>query len=533
MLAPLAAGTVVRADGIGGRWMNTEMGLGGVAHRTARATFEQPYTLPTYVVDALIQYNGVARRMCAREPYDCTREGLTLGNDPDAMALLAHCLEWGMLRHVRRGRTWARGYGGGGIVMLVDDGRKSYEPLDETNIRRVLGARVLNRWELTPTVLDLDRNSPRAGEPEVYQVTIGGVRTMYAHHTRVIKMQGFDLPDQVLVRQLGWGGSVFDLAWAELRNWQVTNDLLPEMASRMSQGVYKQRYLEGGVSRDLKQQIVERFEAIQAGMSVLGDISIDPQESYEILARPMSGIGEIGELLGVAFVAAGDMPEVLVFGKSPGGLHASALSPEVTAWYDNCSGQQPEHYTPPVKRILRIHALAHEGPTQGRVPDFSALKWNPLYQESQQEKDASALSNAQRRQVDITSGVISVEEARTDPTLRVHYTLSLETAPASTAVEPLDGEEPLDDEAELAAGAAVSADASQIPVGESLVPVMHAARRLGYKSGAPLVRMAVAGRFPIWRVNGRWKVAQSLVDAAMTPHVFGDQTAIDSARAVH
>lgn len=524
LLSPLAAGTSVRADsagslvhhdGLGGRWVNTEMGLGGIAHRTARATFEQPFTLPVYIIDAMLQFNGVARRLCEREPYDCTREGFTIGTDPLARVLHKAAIKWGILKYVRRARAWARAYGGSAIVLLVDDGRPESEPLDEGNVRRVLGARVLHRWELSPMRLDPRPGSQRAGLPEIYQVTIAGVAVRYVHHTRVLVFQGFDLPDQVLIRQLGWGGSVFDLAWAELRNWQVTMDLLPEFASRMTQGVYTQKYLGEGVAADLKTQIVERFEAMQAGMSVLGDITIAPEEKYEILARPSGGIQELGDLLVQAFIAAGDMPRVILMGETPGGLRSGSDSPEVTAWYDHCAGQQPEHYTEPVTRMLELIARSSLGPTRGQVPELE-VAWLPLYQPSQTEIDASDLSRAQRRSTDVTAGVITVEEARTDPNLRKHYQLGTE-APATPGIEPtMPADELLDDEAE--AVPVVSADASQIPEGESLIPLMHAARRLGNRSGAPLMRLAAQGAFPIWRIGGRWKVAWSQVAKSAQPH---------------
>ena len=69
-----------------------------------------------------------------------------------------------------------------------------------------------------------------------------------------------------MVRQQGWGGSVFDLAWRSLRNWQVTLELLPEMASRWTQGASTQRHLPEGVGAGLASEIVGRMEAMRAGM---------------------------------------------------------------------------------------------------------------------------------------------------------------------------------------------------------------------------------------------------------------------------
>jgi phage-related protein (TIGR01555 family) len=432
----------VRHDGLGGRWQNSELGLGGLTNRVARTSFNPSVTLPSVIVDSLLQFSGVAYRLCAREPFDGTRAGLLLTDEgtesAEQAALRKHAIKWGMLRYLRTARKWARAYGGGAIVLMIDDGLEPREPLDRTKIRRIRGARVLNRWELSPCELDMDRRSLRVGLPTVYQVTLGGVAVEYVHHTRVIIMQGFELPAQVMVRQLGWGGSVFDLAWATLRNWQVSMDLVPEMVTRMTQGVYKQKYLEQGASADLKSQIVQRFEAMQAGMGVMGDIAISPEEDYSILQRPSAGMKELGELLVQAFIADGDMPRTIALGESPGGWHGSN-SPEVTAWYDYVSAVQEDEYTPAVDAMLELHALAHEGPTRGVVPQFTTT-WNPLYQPTQAEKDASDLSKAQRRAADVGGAVITPDEARTDPDLKERYTLEVRS-PATPGIEP-DGATP-------------------------------------------------------------------------------------------
>lgn len=508
---------------MGGGWVNLEMGLGGVANRVARTGFAPSIPVPQYVVDALLQYNGVGRRLAMREAYDCTREGFTLGTDADSEALLAGALEWapedegrGVLHYIARARSWSRAYGGAAIVLLVDDGRKDHEPLDLANIRSVYGARVLNRWEIVPTTWDMRPKSMRVGKPELYHVTIGGSVSMRVHHSRVIIFQGFDLPDQVKRRQNGWGGSIFDLAWSALRNWQVAQDMLPEMITRMTQGVFKSTTLEDGVSAGYKDQIVERFEAMQAGMSVMGDIMIADGEDYSVLSRPISGTGEIMESMERYLVANADgQPKVLIFGETAGGLNSANIGPEMTAWYDHCSGMQRSHYTPPLQRLLDVLARAQDGPTRGVVPNYK-IEWVPLYQESQAEIDKAELTRAQRRQIDVTAGVVSALEARTDPDIERLYRTSDETAPAVAGIEPEpDDSELLDDESESVP--VVSADAGLIPEGEDLIGVRQAAKRLGYKSAAPVLRMAATNAFPAWRINGRWRVAWSLVESSVRP----------------
>jgi phage-related protein (TIGR01555 family) len=537
-LAPIAAGTtVVRRDstssniGFGGGWSNAAIGLGGLADRESETVFLPGIPIPAFIVDALLQFNGMAKKIVEREAYDCTREGFTLGSDPVAEKLRKAAVasisgqsdedntdnsEDGVLNLVERARNTAKAYGGSAIVMLVDDGLDPRLPIDTTRIRKILGARVVTRWEISPMQYDRRPSSSRVGKPEIYQVTIGGVATIYVHHTRVIIFQGSPLPDHIMARQNGWGGSLYDLIWASLMRYQIVMKMLPMLARRQNQGVYKMAGLEAAVAGGFKGQIIDRFEGQQAGMGISGDIAIGENEEYDVLTRTITGMREIIEPLQMDVVANADgQPKLLVFGETPGGIK-SGDNPEYIAWLDTCAGRQGSHYTGPVKRMCRLVALSHEGPTQGVVPNLDGFKWLPLYQPSQAEADASDLSRAQRRQLDM-QGVVTVEEARTDPDVaRLYPGLDPANAPASPGVEP-EGEEPLDDVDE--SQPVVAADASKIPAGEPLIGIRRAARELGRSPGS-IMRDAVANKYPIWRDGGRWKVAMSLVRGATQPHVF-------------
>jgi len=76
---PLASGT--RADSlgsgipVGGRWVNPASGLGGPHDRSQIDQYVEGSPVDRTLADALIQYNGPGRRVVAREPQDCTREG--------------------------------------------------------------------------------------------------------------------------------------------------------------------------------------------------------------------------------------------------------------------------------------------------------------------------------------------------------------------------------------------------------------------------------------------------------------------------
>lgn len=518
-MRPLAGGTraILRHDH-GGRWTNERTGLGMTAARASSTTYDTPAPLDRGTVDSLLRFNAIARRIALREPQDATREGFELGDTPDAMALAKAARKRGVLQWIRRGRAWARAYGGSGILLLVDDGQPADQPIRWDAIRALRGARVLTRHELTPATYDWGRRSYRIGDVEQWQVALGHT-TLRVHTDRVIPMQGVDLPDDVLQRDGGWGGSVFDMVWAELRNYQASLDYLPEFVSQLTQAVFRQKGLAAGVAAGKAADIAARYQVLVGGLSVLNALALDAEsESLEVLQRPIAGLADLFAPLVQALVAAADgLPKVILFGETPGGLHAGSDAPEVRAWYDDVAAKQPEFYTPPLVQILDVMAHSQLGPTNGRPIDCE-VEWLPLYQQTDQEIAAVQLTRAQRRSVDLASTCISPTEARRDPDVAEIYQLQPgELAPAQSPAGTEDPGDELDDDDELQP--VQSADASAFPPGEALIGIKDAVRVLGRSRGAILAD-AVAGKFPMMRDQGRWKLALTQVRAAMTPHVF-------------
>lgn len=443
---PLASGT--RADSLdreptGGRWVNYASGLGGPHDRAQADEYVEGVPVDRVLADALIQYNGVGRRVIAREPEDCTRQGYELKDmDPGlAQELEAMCdgdgaESLGALRAIRESRMWARAFGGGAIIPLLDDAREPHEPIDWGGIRAVRGLLVVDRWELPVVDYGRDPREPRTfAKPRTYnlQPAYGGV-SYRIHADRVIRMGGAQLPRRIMLRRQGWDGSVFDLIYAQLRAYGSSHAYAAEALSLLTQGVLKSPSLDAALETADGPAIVQnRLEAMRLAMGLFGEMAISGQEDYQIHARPLTGLGDAIKAAVDALVMVSDMPRAVLNGEMPGGLTRSSVSPELLIWYDHCASMQPEHYTPALRRILDLVLRSHEGPTGGRVPTGWSIEWNPLVQESEDQKAARRLTNAQARAADVATMVVSPAEVRAgDRELQELYGLD----PVDTKLEP-------------------------------------------------------------------------------------------------
>lgn len=447
LTAPLAGGTVRRDGRWAGGWVNPLTGQGSLLDRHTRTAWEPPPELPRHVIDGLLQFSGMMRRLSWREPYDCTREGFDLDvNDPAMSKRIMHRFRrlasidpgrrTGGLQVVSRARQWARAYGSALIVGLLDDQRDFREPLDLANLRSFRGLRVLDRHECAVARWDERRTSARIGQPEMWHVTLGGRASFFVHASRVIQIQGLDLPERVLVQRQGHGGSVFDLVHLAWRNYSSTLEYLPEIMTVLSQGVFKQKGLAEQIMAKGPEIVAQRYETLRAAMGVLGELAIDADmEDYSIETRGVSGVADLMAPLLECMLMEVDTPRVIMKNETVGGLNTGENSGEIRAWYDYCAGEQIDRYEPPVETLLTWECAAKDGPTGGQIPEFG-IKWKPLWQPTRAEDDTHDKAQAERRQIDVMASVVKVTEARRDPSLQRHYgTLDAEAPPEPVPID--------------------------------------------------------------------------------------------------
>lgn len=511
---PLASGT--RADGFGGTWSNPYLGLGSGIDRDDETVFDPGVPMPHPIADAFLEFNAIARRIVNREPDDASREGYWIEGVPETLSetILNYAedtTDQGLtaLGTLCDARRWSRAYGGGAVIGLLDDGRMAHEPLDLASLRAVRGLEAVDRYELTPLQIGRDPNNPSTfGKTEIYSLSghLGAAATIHA--SRVIPFDGIPLPRRVKRQRNGWGGSVLDLIREELQNYGVAHRLVPRLLSRLTQGVFKSAHLGDAVLAENPQQAANRMEAIRVAQGIMGDIMLDEEhESYELHQRQLSGMKDAIDAVVAALVAADEMPRSILLGETPGGLNAGENAGEIRAWYDVVATRQKNLYGPRLRRILRWIMRSHEGPTAGVEPEGWRIEWAPLWQLTETEQAALELSRAQRRQIDVTSTVVSAAEVRRDPALVELYGIDpTAPPPADATLDPGMGD--VDDEIELMP--TVSASPGDMPPGEALISARTAAQRLGCSPGT-VHAGAARGEYPAWRVGSGWRFAWSLI----------------------
>jgi thioredoxin reductase len=367
-----------------------------------------------------------------------------------------------MMEAMIRGRL----YGGGALVIGVDDGREAWEELDYDGVEKggLKFVVVLNRYELNAGPRIYNVSSPYYTRPEYYTVSTpmfgfsgesggaypentgvaqtgvlppqsygrappqpmagkrgpdgtigyGTYGPLQIHPSRVIEFPGNQLPDWRLAPLGGgWGDSVFQTVVDSLKDFAMIIGGLASMINDMKMDVVQIPGLSQILSKtDTQQKLFNRFGAANQMKSSINTLMLDIEEKWN---RIQTSFGSTPELIKISMqvaCAAGGIPESRAMGSAPNkGLDSAGGSGgeiDIKNYYDKIAGEQKNKWQPrmrPLDICLVRSAL-------GRWDDQFDYVWNPLYQESPTEKAAVALQKAQTTQIYVNLGLLNEDAMR-------------------------------------------------------------------------------------------------------------------------
>lgn len=319
-----------------------------------------------------------------------------------------------LLSSVCQAWKWARMYGGAGIFISADDGRKLHEPLEVGNIRKIGATPVFHAFELVPGEVENSIMSRYYGLPRFYNISprsgvVSAETITKIHHTRIVRFEGSPLPRQLFVQNNFWGDSVLNRLYNVLRNFNLSNDAAATMMEDFNVGVIKLKDLsdllqtEGG-----SEKLKARIEIMNLSKSSLKTIILDAdQEEYDNLSRTLTGMPEMLRLINDRLVAATGMPHTLILGQSPtGGLSGKGES-ENRDWYDTVANQRENYLQPVMNRLITVLLSSKDSPTKGKIPMGFDWDFCQLWQVDEKTKIETRKIQADTDAVYLDRGVLS------------------------------------------------------------------------------------------------------------------------------
>lgn len=368
----------------------------GTANQAAQGRYGQDFiSRNRTLLEAAYRTSWICGMAVDAVAEDMTREGVTFAADvsPDEAETLETALVdlriWDELRDTAK---WARLYGGALAVMLID-GHDFSTPLDDSRVVKgqFKGLLVLDRWMVQPTLNDLVTElGPELGMPKFYDVLADAPALMgkRVHHSRVIRIDGVQLPHWQKRAENGWGQSVLERLWDRLLSFDSTTQGAAQLVYKAHLRTLSIEGLRELIAMGGKpyEAMLQQIQLIRQYQSNEGMTLLDAKDKFEAHSYTFSGLDAVLLQFGQQISGALQIPLVRLFGQSPAGLNSSGES-DLRTYYDKVSQQQDTQLRPGLSRLFRV---LHQS-ALGREPGKGfAFEFRPLWQLSDVERSTVA-----------------------------------------------------------------------------------------------------------------------------------------------
>ena len=389
---------------------------------------DNPLSYSTYSLNNLISRNRVLLEAGYRSSWligqavdviaeDMTKMGIEMISkmSPDNIKKLQVALVdysvWESLCNIIK---WARLYGGC-LGLILINGAKYDKPLNLDRIGKntFQGILVLDRWMCEPIlgklITDLNKDF---GNPEYYKIhtSVGGTKLpgIDIHYSRVMRFDGITLPYYQKFYENYWGLSVIERIYDRLLSYDSgtmgASQLLYKAFLRIV-GIDGLREALANGGRE-EAAVIKQWKYIRQMQTNEGITLLDSKDTFDIRTNSFSGIKDLLDQFGEQVSGAIGIPLVRLFGQSPAGFQTGDM--DLRNYYDTISRQQENKLRPELTKLLEIISMSTTGK---RLPEDFEFKFLPLWQMSDTEKAALALSDSQMIRENYGAELISKELA--------------------------------------------------------------------------------------------------------------------------
>lgn len=370
--------------------------------------------------------DALAARIIETVPSESVREGFKFcaGEDNEGLEIAGKVMEkWkkiGALQAIKQARCFERAYGGGAILMGLDDGQTDYtKPLNIKRVRSFDFLTWLEPDEIQPLYWYSNPFKPKYGQPAIYQLSPYSpgasvereaipTRMRQVHESRLIVFHGIQVSRNVSFSMNGgFGDNLFTRCRRTLRDFNMSWSSASVLVMEFATPIFKMKGLDQLIAMDRDDEFKRRIQAAQLARSVLRAMLIDAEEEFTREQTPVAGIPELLDRFATRLAADADMPVTLLMGQSPAGLNATGES-DIRFFYDRTKGSQCVHEVPALEQMTRP-MMAAEGI---KPPKEWSIEPNPLWQPSEKEQADTRKVQADTDAIYLDRGVLSPKQVQ-------------------------------------------------------------------------------------------------------------------------
>ena len=394
-------------------------------------------SIATYTLGNLISRNHVQLESIYRTSWiagqvidtvaeDMTKEGIMMMSKlspDDIQKMSASLTELGIWQKLCSTIKWARLYGGAIAVMLID-GADYTKPFDATKVRKgsFKGLAVFDRWQLEPSYNDLVTElGPDMGKPKFYTIlpAMETMSTIKVHYSRVIRLEGIEMPYYQKKYDNLWGMSVIERMLDRLMAFDSATQGAAQLIYKAHLRVVQIDGLRQALAMGGKTEsaVIKQFQYIRLMQSNEGITLLDKNDTFTPHQYTFSGLADMLIQFGQQISGAVNIPLVRLFGQSPSGFNSGEA--DLRNYYDNVGKLQESMLRMPVHKILETLCMSVNGKP---LPDDFEFDFNSLWQPSEVEKSQIVNNDVSALNIAFQAGMITKKIAMKELAQRSHVT---------------------------------------------------------------------------------------------------------------
>lgn len=345
-------------------------------------------------------HNGFARLICDKPAEEMTRAGFEIENLKDDLSQIikSQLEELDTTKKFNEALKWRNAFGGGMIVLGLDDGGALNSPLNEDNLKAIKFMRVFDRFEVIVNKYNDNPFDNDFGEVEIYQINPRqGGTGFYVHKSRVLVFDGESIPNVVRVTNDGWGMSVIQKCYQQLINLNHSYRMSLKLLERMQQAVHSIPGLSDEVATPEGESLVrKRIGIVDDVRGLYNTVVIDGNEEYTVQGMSLTGIKDVLESHAEGLSAVSGHPTFILMGRTVGGLGGNGESSK-EGWFAQIGAWQNDQARKPLDRLISLLILCNLG-GKSDGGDYT-LKFNPLVMPSEKDRSEVDYKDAQTDKV--------------------------------------------------------------------------------------------------------------------------------------
>lgn len=340
---------------------------------------------------------------------DSTSEWRTWSATADQITLLEQCEQRiGVQAKVESALKKARLYGGGAIVIGIKGQEDVSKPIDLERVKQgdLQYLHDVSRHELTAGEIECDLGSEYFGRPKFYQLSTGSTLSLNIHPSRVVHLNGRDLPSKRTAGYTGWGDSIIQRIDDAVKHAAIPQQQIATLLMESNVDIIKIPNFMANVSTgEYRNKLISRWQLAALMKSINRGMILDKEEEWTKLTPNFSGLKDLAMMYMEIASGASDIPATRMLGKSPDGLNATGQS-DLENYYKLIGNIQKNKISPALRVLdecIIRSALGY------RHPEIY-YTWRPLWTLSETQKADNFLKKTQGIVNLVNTGLFSVEQ---------------------------------------------------------------------------------------------------------------------------